>query len=187
MIKINLVPVKEKKKQKEIFIVICAGVVIAIMAFGMIWFWFKRVQVRSNLKDEIHQVEEESKGYQEKINEIKDLESKEANLEVFKKTIKGISETQRKVIVALDRLAIGIAEGVWLVSISQARDNPNKFIVDGLAFTQTNLQNYFNSIQKQTNFLKDATLTLQSNTVQSGKNQRIFSFEISVTVQDLGS
>jgi len=187
MIKINLVPVKEKKKQKEIFIVICASALFLVMILGMLWFYFKKEQVKSNLKEEIRQVDEESKGYQEKINEIKDLESKEANLEVFKKTIKGISETQRKVIVALDRLAIGVTEGVWLVTINQARDNPSKFVVDGFAFTQSNLQNYFNSIQKQTNFLKDATLTLQSNNTPKGNNQRIFSFEINVTVQDLGS
>jgi Tfp pilus assembly protein PilN len=187
MIKINLVPVKEKKKQKEIFIVICSVGVVAIMVLGMLWFYMKKVQVRSNLNDEIHQVDEESKSYQEKINEIKDLESKEANLEAFKRTIKGISETQRKVIVALDRLAIGMTEGVWLVTITQARDNPNKFTMAGFAFSQSNLQNFFSGLQKQTNFLKDVTLTLKSNSAQVGTNQRILSFDMNITVQDTGS
>ena len=187
MIKINLVPVKEKKKQKEIFIVICSIGVVLLLAVGMTWFYVKRLQVKSNLKEEIRQVDEESKGYQEKINEIKDLESKEASLEVFKKTIKGISETQRKVVVAVDRVATGLSEGVWLTSINQARDNPNRFIINGVAFTQSNLQTYFASIQKQASFLKDATLSLASNTALVGKNQKVLTFEINVIVKDLGS
>jgi Tfp pilus assembly protein PilN len=188
MIKINLVPVKEKKKQREIFIGICVGIVFLIMGLGMAWFYLQRIKVKSDLKNEIDEVKKESEGYQDKINEVKDIQNKEASLEVFKKTIKSISETQREVIVAVDQVALGLPEGVWLTAITQGKGkDANKFVVTGYAFAQSDLQNYFNVFQKPGGFLKDASLDLKNISASTGKNKQIYQFEIDLTVADRGS
>src|SRR5258708_36424055 len=91
MIKINLVPVKEKKKRKEFLIGFFLVVAFANIAMGMFWIYIQRVQVRSDLKKKIRQIEEESKGEQDKNKKMKELQKKEANIEAFKKTIKNNS------------------------------------------------------------------------------------------------
>src|SRR5258708_33082454 len=106
MIKINLVPLKEKKKQQEFIIIFFASIISAVLALGMFWIYIQRVQVKRDLNTQIKQVDDESKIYQEKITEVKDIQSKEANLEVLKKNIKGIQEVQRKVMAAADQLAV---------------------------------------------------------------------------------
>jgi cell division protein FtsL len=70
MIKINLVPLKEKKKQQE-YIFILAGVAIAVvLASGMFWIYIQKIQTKRDLNIQIKKVEDESKGYEEKIAEV---------------------------------------------------------------------------------------------------------------------
>jgi Tfp pilus assembly protein PilN len=162
--------------------------VFAIIAMGMFWTYVRRVQVRSNLRKEIGQIEEESKGYQEKINEVKDLQNKEASLDVFKKTIKSISETQRKIVVAFDQLALSLPSGIWFTKINQGPGaDANKFVVDGYSFSPSVLKNYFSEIQKPGGLLKEPTLDLKSVTASVGNNKQIQQFEITVKVLDQGS
>jgi Tfp pilus assembly protein PilN len=188
MIKINLVPVKEKKKRKEALAILGAVMVLLIEFLGMTWYWIKLERVKSDLNTQIEEVKKESDSYQDKINEMKDLEAKEASLETFKKMIKGISETQRKVIVAVDQLAMLLPDGVWLTNLIQGRGNDaNKFTVAGFAFTKTALENYFEAVSKPSPLLKGATLNLKSISASAGKNPQIQQFEINVTVADQGS
>jgi len=188
MIKINLVPVKEKKKRKEFLILFFVAVFFMVMALVMFWIYIQRVRVKSNLKNEIAQIDEGSKGYQEKINEIKDLESKEASLAGFKKTIKDISETQRKVIVGIDQLALAMPEGVWLTSLSQGKGaDSNKFDLVGYAFSQSSLRSYIEVIQKPGGLMKDATLDVKNISAPVGNNKQIQQFEITAKVVDQGS
>ena len=187
MIKINLVPVKEKKKRKEFLIVFFVGLFFLVVALGMFWIYIQRVQAKSALKKEISQIDEESKGYQEKINEIKDLETKENSLESFKKTIGGISETQRKVVAAVDQLALAMPDGVWLTSLSQAKGgDANKFIVDGYAYSQSSLRSYLDAIQKPGGQMKDSTLDVKSFQSPVGNNKQMLQFEITAKTADSG-
>jgi len=138
------------------------------------------------LKKEIARIEEESKGYSEKIAEMKELEKKEADLENFKKTIKGISEIQRKIIVGVDQLAMALPDGIWFTSFSQGKGtDSNKFVVNGYSFSISNLRSYFDAIQRSGGLLKDATLDVKEIGAAVGNNKRILQFEISAKVADL--
>ncbi len=186
MIKVNLIPVKEKKKRKEFFIILCIVSVVVLISLGMAWVYGLRLGVKNSLNKEIAQVDEESKGYQEKINEEKDLESKEASLESFKKTVKGISDAQRKAIIAIDQFALNLPDGVWITSITQGKDG-NLFTIQGYAFTETNLQNYFNAIQKPGGILKEATVTINNISASVANNRQINQFTISAKITDVSS
>lgn len=185
MIKINLIPVKEKKKRKEFMIVSFAIVIFVFIALGLFWIYVQRIKVKSDLNFQIKQIDEESKGYQEKINEVKELENKQASLEALKKTIKGISEVQRKVVVAIDQLAVNLPEGVWLTNIGQGlTQDSNKFTVDGYAFTRSSLQNYYNALQKPGGSFRDSTLDIKNISASVGNNKQIIQFEIITKVAD---
>jgi Tfp pilus assembly protein PilN len=119
LIKINLVPVKEKKKRTELLVISSVAGVALIIVLAMGGYYLQKKKMLNDLEFEIAQIAEESKAYEEKIKEIKELEAKEGNLSSFKATIKSIAEVQRKVTVAVDQIALAAPEGVWLIELTQ--------------------------------------------------------------------
>ena len=186
MIRVNLIPAKEKKKRQELFVVICLILVLILVVLGLAWNYGLRLTMKNNLTKEINRVDEESKGYQGKIAEINDLKNKESSLETIKKTIKGISDAQRIVIMAVDQFALNLPDGVWLTSITQGKDG-NVFTVQGFAFAESNLQSYFNSIKKPGGMLKEAALTINNISATVGHNRQIYQFTISAKVAGANS
>lgn len=188
VLKINLVPVKEKKKRKEILVVLCVAAVLLLVSLGMFWFYFNKQMTVRNLDKEIASIDEESKAYEEKIKEIKDLKAKEDSLDALKATIKGISEVQRKVIVAVDQAALNLPEGVWLTRISQgAGADTNKFTLEGCSFTIAGLNNYLEALKKPGGKFKETTLEIRSITATVGNNKQVHQFVITTKVLDQGS
>lgn len=188
MIKVNLIPLKEKKKQEEFVIVFFVSIFAAILALVMIWTYLQRVQVKRDLNAQIKQVDEESKAYQDKIAEIKDLQTKETNLEATKKNIKGVQEVQRKVLFVLDQLAANLPEGVWFNTITQGTDkDSNKFTVNGYSLSMPALQSYMTTLQQNKGFLKDTTFDIKSVLVTYGGNKQAIQFEMSIRVADQNS
>jgi type IV pilus assembly protein PilN len=188
MIKINLVPVKEKKKRKELFIIFWIAVFLIVLAMGMTWIYIQRKAVEKDLIAQIDAVKEEAKKYEEKIKEIKELEANEANLENYKKTVKSITETQRKVISVIDQLGLALPDGIWLTRVNQglAADS-NKFIVSGYAFSPGNLKTFVTRLQRASTYLKDVQLDIKSVSASVGSNRQIHMFEITAKAVDQGS
>jgi Tfp pilus assembly protein PilN len=187
MIKINLVPVKEKKRRKDFFAYFCLGLAVVVVFLIMAYIFAQRLSVANDLNKQIEDVKKESEGYQDKINEVKDLQTKEANVDTFKKTIKGISETQRKILVAIDQVALNLPDGVWLTNISQGQGNDtNKFTIQGYSFAETNLQLYVTNLQRPTGLLKEVTVDEKNSMAASGLN-KIHLFQIIFKILDQGT
>jgi Tfp pilus assembly protein PilN len=178
MIKINLVPLKEKKKQQE-YVFILVGIVVAvILVSGMFWIYIQKIQTKRDLNVQIKKVEDESKGYEEKIAEVNAFEETEKKLEAAKKNIKDVQLVQKKVIFALDQLALNLPTGVWITSIVQGGKDPNGFVVDGCSFSLNGAREYFNSLAKTEGMSKDATLEVKNVSASVGNNKQIVQFEI---------
>ncbi len=185
MIKINLVPLKERKRRKDFLIFGAIGAACVILILGLAWLSLARIQAKNKLTRQIREVEEKSQKYKDQINEVKDLEAKEASLEALKKTIKGVSDAQRKVLTALDQVGLNMPEGIWLTGIVQGKGNDgNKFTIQGYAFTQASLQTYLTSLQKPGGSLKEVTLDIKSIFASAGNNRQIQQFEINARVMD---
>jgi Tfp pilus assembly protein PilN len=179
MIKINLVPLKEKKKQQE-YIFILVGIVVAVvLASGMFWIYIQKIQAKRDLNVQIKKVEDESKGYEEKIAEVNAFEETEKKLDAAKKNIKDVQLAQKKVIFALDQLALNLPSGVWLTSVSQGGGkDPSAFIVDGCSFSLNSVKDYYASLSKTEGMSKDATLEVKSISASIGNNKQVVQFEI---------
>lgn len=187
MIKINLVPIKEKKKRQE-FLVLLGGIsVLVVVVLALVYFYLQKVSVVNDLNKQIEDVKKESESYQDKINEVKDLESKEANLAAVKKTILSISETQRKVLVAFDQVALNMPDGVWITSIIQgATADINKFTVKGNAFTDQGYRDYYRNFQKSLGLVKEVVFDEVNPAAAVGQNKQVKQFTIAFRVSDQG-
>jgi Tfp pilus assembly protein PilN len=185
VIKINLVPVKEKKKRQEFLIILggMAGLVLVVLV--LVYIYLLKVGVANDLTKQIEDVRKESESYQDKINEVKDLEGKEGNLTVVKKTIQSISETQRKVLVAVDQIALNMPNGVWISAITQGMGNDsNKFTVKGFSFTDQGYRDFWRNFQKSIGFVKEVTFDEDNPLAAVGANKRIRQFTIVFKVVD---
>lgn len=188
MITINLIPIKEKKRRKNLMIGFGVAACISIVLMGMGWYLWGKIRTVRALEEEIKRVEEESKAYEDKIKEVKDLQAKEARLDSLKKTMAGIAETQRKMAVAVDQFALKLPDGVWLTALTQGDGaDTNKFTVTGYAFTQAGLEAYYDGIRKPGGYLKDASLVIRNIAASVGQNRQIYQFEISARVKDPGT
>ena len=191
MIKINLVPAKEKKKQKEFIVVFFAVVFFVIAILGMFYIYVQRLSTANDLNHQIDEVNKESQGYQDKINEIKDLQAKRDSLDAIKKTIKGISEVQRKVLVAIDQMAVNMPDGIWLSKITEGTGNDsNKFMVLGYAVSVDKIENYYSNLQRPGSLLKEVTFDEKNVAVNPTSNNaklQLHSFEIDFRVADQGT
>jgi|ERR1035438_2202786 Tfp pilus assembly protein PilN len=188
MIKINLIPVKEKKKRKEFIFILGIVSVLVVVVLALAYIYAQRLSLANDLNKQIEDVKKESEGYQDKINEVKDLQKKEDSLEVYKKTIKGISETQRKIIVAVDQAALEMPSGVWLTNFTQGAGNDsNKFTIQGYAFSESDLQKFVASLQSPAGFLKEVNLEEKNVMAANGNNKQIHQFSINFKVMDQGT
>jgi type IV pilus assembly protein PilN len=197
MIKINLVPLKEKKKQQEYIFVLLGAVITIFLASGMFWIYIQKIQAKRDLNVQIKRVEDESKGYQDRIAEITAFQDTETRLDAANKNINDIQLVQKKVVFVLDQLANNLPDGVWITSITQgAKKDADSFVVDGCAFTLDGVKEYFDGLVKTQGLSKDATLEIKSivganlqvlgnSTV--GKNRQIIQFEITTKAVDAAS
>lgn len=184
MITINLVPVKERKKRKEILIIFSIASLFLVVVLIMAYIYAQRLSVANNLSKQIAEVEKESEGYQDKINEVKELENKQTSVDAYKKTIKSISETQREILVAVDQIALNLPEGIWLTSILQG--SGNDFSIEGYSFSEEKVQNYALNLKRPTGLLKEVTIDEKNSMATVGKN-KIHQFQINFKVADQGT
>ncbi len=196
MIKINLVPLKEKKKQQEYVFVLLGAVIAIVLATGMFWIYIQKIQTKRDLNVRIKKVEDESKGYEEKIAEITAFQDTEKRLDAANKNINDVQLVQKKVVFILDQLAKNLPDGVWLTSITQnGKKDADSFVADGCAFSLNDVNEYFDSLVKTQGLSKDATLEIKSvaGAVQAsgnstvGKNKQIIQFEIITKTVDTAS
>lgn len=187
MIKINLVPVKEKKKRKEFFIILWAVVFFVAVILSMAYIYIKRLAVVNDLNKQIEEVQKESEGYQDKINEIKDFQAKRDGLDAIKKTISGISEVQRKVLAAVDQTAVDLPDGVWLTNLAEGTGNDaDKFTLQGYAVSLEKMQDYVLNLRKPGGLLKEVTFEDRNTSALVG-TMHLHQFEISFRVAAQGT
>jgi type IV pilus assembly protein PilN len=195
MIKINLVPLKEKKKQQEYIFVLLGAVITVFLASGMFWIYIQKIQAKRDLNIQIKRVEDESKGYEERIAEITAFQDTEKRLDAANKNINDVQLIQKKVVFVLDQLANNLPDGVWITSITQgAKKDADSFVVDGCAFTLNSVKEYFDGLVKTQGLSKDASVVIKSivggslpasGNLTVGKNRQIVQFEITTKAVDV--
>lgn len=185
MIKINLVPLKEKKKQQEYIFILFGGLVAIVLASGMFWFYIQKIEAKRDLTVKIKKVEDESKGYEEKIAEVTTFEQTQATLDGVLKTIKDIQLVQRKSVFVLDQVALNLPNGISITAITQGvGKDPAAFAIDGFAFSLSAVKDYFNVLSKVDGLSRDASLELKNISASAAGNKQVIQFEIVTKATD---
>jgi Tfp pilus assembly protein PilN len=180
MIQINLLPVKEEKRRKQMFVAFYAGVSGLLFLTVLGWFWWSQYQKVDVLKEQIKTVEEESKGYEDKIKEVKDLQAKEGALEGYRAAISAIYDDQKRILSALDEIGTAVPNDILLDSIEQGKDKSEWFLtLKGFSMTRGSIQDFMNRLKRPGGPLKN--VTLENIAVSKGANSN-YSFTLLIEI-----
>ncbi|MGH7739932.1 MAG: PilN domain-containing protein [bacterium] len=183
MIQVNLLPVAEKKKRKQFLFIVLGAFLILILVSVLGWVYAGRLRVARDLTTQIAQVDQESKGYSDKIAEINDLEAREASLDALRKTLQSVYTVQKNVVFAFDQLAAKLPGDIWFTKVIQSpHPNEGKFQVTGYTFSNSALQDYLNRLQEPGSGFSGTTLNVKSISAAVGNDKQIEQFEITTQV-----
>ncbi|MDA8431711.1 MAG: PilN domain-containing protein [Nitrospiraceae bacterium] len=145
MIKINLLPVKKKKKAKPLptFLIVTVGVAllsIAVVAY-LNYFFGSRVEQREAT---VSKNEQTLKDLEKKIKAVDDYEKRNADYKKRKDLIEQLGKNTAIPVRILDELSTVLPAGVWLTSLNIDGDNINMRCT---AFSNTDVVNFVNNLK----------------------------------------
>jgi type IV pilus assembly protein PilN len=168
MAKINLLPWREelrKQKQQNFLIAMGAGVVATCVLFTLVYMHIeglKEYQTERNtrLQNEIKQVEQ-------KIAQIKEIETKRNKLIDKIRLIEGLQESRPKIVHVFDEFRKITPVGLYLTSLVQKGED---LIINGKAESNSRVSEYMHAIEKS-EFLTDPKLMVVQGEAGAEKNK----------------
>jgi len=145
MIKVNLLPVKRKKKAKPLpafLLATIAGTVAACLIMGyLVFFITTRLSERKATFAKNETIIAELK---EKIKAVEDFEKRNINFKERTDIIEQLSKNRSIPARLLDELSSLQPTGIWLQTLSVAGDSIS---LDGYGFTNTEIVTYVDNIK----------------------------------------
>ncbi len=145
MIRINLLPVKRKKKAKPLptFVVsITLVTLLAIIAAGYLFYYYNsRLQTTKETFDRNTQKIAELKL---RIKEVDNFEKLNATIEERTKIIEQLRKSQNVPVMILDEMSRHLPKGVWLRSMTITGNSGS---IEGFGFTNTDVVSYVDNLK----------------------------------------
>ena len=132
MIKINLLPYREKAKKENLSrqVTIIAGVFI-IFILCLVWFYIYMLSQVKDLEGKLAESQQVLKVLNNKIGDMDKFKLKKAELELKLGVIGILEENRLLPVKTLDDLSMLVPQkNVWLVKVSQSG---NRLTIDGIA------------------------------------------------------
>ena len=179
MIKINLLPVKQIKKNQKVrreVVAFLISLLILFVVMGVVAYG--KVAHIDNLNVTINKLQQERNKYQSTINEIEKLKKDKAKLETKLATIKKLKRGSQITVRVLDEIAsLTPANRLWLRSLNQTAD---QLQLSGIALDNETIAQYMNRI-KDSPYFSSAELNNSSLTVVAGRKLKSFSLTCGIT------
>lgn len=155
MIRINLLPVKRRKKAKPLptFVVsITLITLLSIIAVGYLFYYYN-----SNLqitKERFNTNAQKIAEIKNRIKEVENFEKLNATIEERTKIIEQLRKNQNVPVMMLDELSRNLPKGVWLRSMTVSGNNGS---IEGFGFTNSDVVAYVDNL-KSSKMLADIYL-----------------------------
>jgi type IV pilus assembly protein PilN len=145
MIKVNLLLVKKKKKQKPLptFLISTVFITLAVCAIlaYLVFFFSGRV---SEKQAKVKENEAKISELKQRLKDVEDYEKHNANFQKRKDVIETLSKNKALPVKILDEVSRLLPVGVWLTSMEVKGDSIN---LSCTAFTNTDVVNYVDNLK----------------------------------------
>jgi len=178
MIKVNLLPVKKKKKKKPlptflismVLITLLAGTILAYLIF----VFSGRVSERqAKVKDNEAKIAE----LKRTNKDVEDYEKRNAVFQQRKEIIEKLGKNKSFPVKILDEVSALLPTGVWLISMDVKGDTIN---LSATAFTNTDVVNYVDNIKNSKLF---SDVYLQESVQERASGVSLYNFRLTFKVQ----
>ena len=150
MIRINLLPVRELKKQaqlrQQLYIF---GVILAVVASAVGIVWTLEMRAISRLEDTKASLQAELERLKPIVEEVNTLERREKMLNTRIDTIQRLRSNQRGPVRVLDELSRNLPEQAWLETIDESA---GVYKVAGYALTNFAVADFLRNLQRSKEF-----------------------------------
>ena len=150
MIKVNLLPVKKKKKSKPLptFLISTILVTVAVAAIlgYLVYFFSSRV---SSKQMQVNQNEQKIQELKAKIKSVEDYENRKAMFQQRIGIIEQLGKSKTVPVKILNELGVLLPEGVWVTSLDVSGTDIN---LGCTAYTNTDVVNYVNNLKNSSFF-----------------------------------
>jgi type IV pilus assembly protein PilN len=145
MIKVNLLPVKKRKRQKPVpvFVISMIGITLlaaAILAY-LIFFFNGRITER---QAKVRENEAKISELKRKLKDVEDYEKRNAMFQQRKEIIETLGRNKSLPVKMLDEISKLLAPGVWLTSMDVKSDSIS---LNCTAFSNSDVVNFVDSLK----------------------------------------
>ena len=150
MIKVNLLPVKRKKKAKPLpsFLIgtVAATIAVIVIMSYLAFFFTSRLSAK---KAQFAANERKIAELKEKIKAVEDFEKRNKDFKMRNDIIEQLSKNKSVPVKLLDEINSLLPNGVWITALSFSGGNIN---MDGYGFTNTDIVMYVDNIKNSQMF-----------------------------------
>ncbi len=173
MIRINLLPVKRKKKDVQAYTTLIQGAVIlglTLLVVGI--FTFYLIGRVSDLKEEEAAKTKRLSELQVLLKEVEHYEKDNAAYKQKTQVIEQLKKNQQAPLRLLDEVSALLPNGVWLTSLKEQQGNVD---ISGFAFTNADIVSYVQNL-KGSKYLEEVAL-IESRQA-AVENVSLYSFKL---------
>jgi type IV pilus assembly protein PilN len=165
MIKVNLLPVKKRKKSKPIPAFLIATVALTILAAAIMFYvnYFFTAKITAR-KAQVAENENKIKELEKKIKAVEDYEKRNADFKNRRNIIEQLSKNKAMPVKIIDEISNILPSGVWLNTMGI---NGLDLTLGCTGFTNTDVVNFVNNL-KNSKMFKDVYLQESVQTQISG-------------------
>ena len=147
MIRINLLPVKRKKKAKPLPTFVIATVLLTVLiicALGYLFYYYNSTLQAT--KDRFESNKQKIAELKEKIKEVDNFEKLNKTIEERTKIIEQLRKNQSIPVMMLDEISKNLPKGVWLSAMA-AVGGGSSVSIDGYAFTNPDVVTFVENLK----------------------------------------
>ncbi len=179
MIKVNLLPVKKKKKAKPVPLFVVASVAVTIFSClllaYLVYFFSGRLEAK---QQQVAANEKTIAKLKEKIKAVDNYETRNATYKQRKELIEQLGKNKTLPVKIIDEVSRLLPAGVWLTSMGI---KGSEVSLGCMGFTNTDVVNYVNNLKTSKLF---ADVFLQESVQQQASGFSVYSFRLTFKVKE---
>lgn len=179
MIRINLAPLKRKrKKPRPIPSYLAAAVILLIFAviFTVYLNYYMKARIKSlDAQKEANRIKIAQ--LQDKIKEVKNFEALNAKYTSRKEIIEELKQNQSRPVKVMDELSTRLTDGVWITSLDISRTDVS---LSGMGFTNDDVVTFVQTLKASQLF---SDVYLHGTSQANSEGYTVYIFQISMKVK----
>ncbi|MGD8351985.1 MAG: PilN domain-containing protein [Nitrospirota bacterium] len=178
MIKINLIPVKRKKKPRVVPPFVVAMVLLLVVSGVAVAYYnsYKAGQIE-DLQKQKQANEQKLKELEKRVKEVKNFEKLNARVTKRKEIIEQLTKNQSIPVIILDEMSKNLTKGIWLKSMSISG---TKIKVAGVGFSNTDIVSFVQQLKGSEYFVN---VELQGTTRKMEQETETYNFNLILEIK----